>query len=807
LPEGAECDTKLKGVCGVGHEKCIQGVLSCVPDFGPGEKAELCNGLDDDCDGVIDNGILVKTFFKDDDKDGFGSDATASGCAPPEGYVEKGNDCVDTNPAINPGAAELCNEIDDNCNGQIDEGVQKPTWYKDNDGDGYGSTQQVVSCFQPAGFVPDAGDCVDANKNIYPGAPEICNEIDDDCDTVPDNGLPLVATYRDVDGDGFGSDKAVVKMDCLVNGTDAPPEYSLTNNDCDDSKSTVYPDAPELCDGVLNNCTVAANLPPDYSCPTQCAGTWPVPLGGGVGTVVAAQLDGDTDIELVVSQNGTTTVLNPNGSTLWTGAGAYYSYPVLADVNQDDTLDIVSPFGNKLNLLNGSTGAVIGSYSVATAGSYYGASAFDIDNDGNIDVLPTQNSSGPATIVRLSATGGLAGGVTLANAGGPFFLSNAAFWDHDGDGVSAAFLGGGNWSCSSNPATCQGRLHVFDKAGNLLYDPTTVGGPFTNENFPSTYSSEGMWPVVADFDHDGTPELAAQFSDGVYVFDKTGAKHPLSKTAAVGGVHYAPIDANGALTDGTLNRVGGPAVDIEGDGTYETFSQAAGGLSLTSRGKIAPGYPLPVKGYSPIVGDFNRDGALDIVWIGDNNSLNCQTLKPKTYANERILYSGGYGTVGANGIYPTQQHDPYEPNQPVGSPDPKTSTDPRKDFRAFTPWGMRLSFQSGGGNRHLVTAELGSKGDEDWYFFDNGYSQLDVLSHVPSRLGVTMDVYVYTPAAGGGWQYACEASGSSLYFHPTAVTGTCPVNLGQKGLLVRVRGIDPAKDFGPYPYSFTFIWK
>ncbi len=142
------------------------GVTSCGGDCNDTNPAiftgapEICDGLDNNCDGQVDEGVLV-TWYLDADNDGFGNPDTAvTGCsAPSEFYIVHDGDCNDLDPAINPDAIEACDAIDNNCDGQVDEGF-------DADGDG------VTTC---------AGDCNDGDSSIYPGAPDICDGIDSDC--------------------------------------------------------------------------------------------------------------------------------------------------------------------------------------------------------------------------------------------------------------------------------------------------------------------------------------------------------------------------------------------------------------------------------------------------------------------------------------------------------------------------------------------------------------------------------------------------------------------------------------------------
>ncbi len=176
--------------------------------------AEICNGIDDNCDGRIDEGF---------DQDG-------------DGYTTCTGDCNDFNAAVHPGAPEICNGVDDNCDGRIDEGF-------DQDGDGY------KTC---------TGDCNDANPAIHPGAVEICNGIDDNCNGIIDD--------RDMDGDGY-------------TGCGGP--------DCDDSNPAVHPGAVEICNGTDDNCNGLVDevdLDGDgYSgCTTDCNDTDPAIHPGAV---------------------------------------------------------------------------------------------------------------------------------------------------------------------------------------------------------------------------------------------------------------------------------------------------------------------------------------------------------------------------------------------------------------------------------------------------------------------------------------------------------------------------------------------
>jgi hypothetical protein len=106
-----------------------------------------------------------------------------------DGYTPATGDCDELHAAIHPGAHEVCNSIDDNCDGNIDEGVLLP-FYQDWDADGYGNPSYVCdACVAPAGYVVDATDCDDGDATISPGNTETCDGRDQDCDGLVDEDL------------------------------------------------------------------------------------------------------------------------------------------------------------------------------------------------------------------------------------------------------------------------------------------------------------------------------------------------------------------------------------------------------------------------------------------------------------------------------------------------------------------------------------------------------------------------------------------------------------------------------------------
>jgi hypothetical protein len=175
-----------------------------------------------------------------------------------DGVTESADDCDDTRADVAPGLPELCDARDNDCNSLADDSPVDPTvWYRDSDGDLYGdSTVATTACSAPAGFVAEGGDCDDTSATVFPGAPETCTPVDDNCDgdlQVPE-GTDAPLWYLDRDGDNFGDAASASAPSC-----EPPSGYVYDATDCDDRNASVRPRGVEVCDGVDNDCDDATD--------------------------------------------------------------------------------------------------------------------------------------------------------------------------------------------------------------------------------------------------------------------------------------------------------------------------------------------------------------------------------------------------------------------------------------------------------------------------------------------------------------------------------------------------------------------
>ena len=297
-----------EGPCRRGVETCQSSGPSTATWSGPwacsadhvGGQVEACNAVDDDCDGDTDEG-LATLHRVDTDGDDHWSELTpahpfcpdtqlgAPGAPPSEGWRPvselAGADCDDTDAEVHPGAADICNGRDDNCSGEVDEGLTEP-YRLDFDGDGYWFEQAPAQAFCEAGEVGEpgappsvewtpvadllGGDCNDTDTEVHPAASEVCNGADDNCDQVVDEGL-TVEHRKDFDGDLHWPPSEPPAHYCpgLAPTESGPPPFwvptaELLGEDCNDNDDQIYVDAPEDCDGTDSDCDgdpVAAGCP------------------------------------------------------------------------------------------------------------------------------------------------------------------------------------------------------------------------------------------------------------------------------------------------------------------------------------------------------------------------------------------------------------------------------------------------------------------------------------------------------------------------------------------------------------------
>ncbi len=700
---------------------------------------ELCDGLDNDCDGTIDEDTAMAEWYRDADRDGYGNqyDQIAA-CSQPVGYVADNTDCDDTIAAINPGATEVCNTYDDNCNGLIDESGDEGTWYYDADGDGSGDpTLSVSSCDKPVGYVLDGTDCNDADPAINPFATEVCNGIDDDCNGLIDD-TALTTFYYDGDHDGYG-DATLSTEAC-----DAPPDYVADGTDCDDTIYAINPGATEACNGVDDNCNGVIDESGD-------PGTWYADADGdGYGTIASsevscAQPDGyvldstdcddgnaainplaaevcdhiDNDCDGLTDEDGAFSTFYADtdgdgyGDPATTESSCYAAAGYVADnTDCDDTVNAVNPGATEV--CNGIDDNCDGRVDeTGGPGTWY----YDADGDGYGDgALTTLSCTQPAGYVIDGTDCDDASNATYPGAP-----------DECYDGIDEDCAGNDDFDCDSDG-----------------YDSTSYGGSDCND------ADATVNPAAAEIWYDGVD----QNCDGASDYDQDGDGYDASLDPD--GTGSDCNDADASIYPGAYEGTS-TAIDNNCDGRAEAAPTASASYSSATGLQTCKYLTLDGSHSSDLDGD-----ALSYSWgvssVPGGSSVDTSDLNTATSMSPDIFidnYPGNYTFTlfvtdsGGESSYPVSETVPIVARTTNSPPVANDGTDQSYSANtACTSLGYgAYSCPNCGSNNFRVTASVSDADNELTTF---SWSVLAGSASLSSTTATTTSVTVTsgTPSYG-----------------------------------------------------------
>ena len=465
------------------------------------EAQEICNDADDDCNGLVDDDpVDGDAYLVDGDSDGFGSTVTVRACQEPTGTPDEGGDCDDANSAINPAATEVCDALDNDCDGVVDEG--EGFWFIDADDDGYGTGEGIESCDPIDGRAPYDGDCNDDDDAIFPSADEYCNEVDDDCDGQTDEAgaVDVLTWYLDGDNDGYGQ-STVTTQGCTL-----PSGFSGEGGDCDDQVALVYPGSHTLevpFDGIDTDCD--GN---DFCTDLDCD-AWP-------DIVVTSTYDDSFELESSIYWGGATGY----SSTDVTDLPTYGAFSVeSADLDQNGYPDLVfSGFGfdatssdASIVYYNSATGFTTSEFLASNGAT--DVCIEDLDQNGWDDVVLVgwvdDNDHKTRSYVHYNGPNGFYDSDELGHRGSYHCLLE----DVDADGYTDLIIG--ELTREANPSsawTDEQRVRLYWGDGQSYGDDV--------QDFVATGPRKGL---VEDLDGDSAPDLVfAEFYNGIdYNIDST----------------------------------------------------------------------------------------------------------------------------------------------------------------------------------------------------------------------------------------------------------------------------------------------
>ncbi len=718
---------------------------------------EACNGLDDNCNGQVDE-WTYDTCYRDRDRDGWGSLETLASCDCPDGWVPVAGDCNDANSAFHPVAPEVCDGLDQDCDGVADDGLPTITVFLDGDGDGFAAATapSVEACSVPFGFA-----------------------------------LP-----RDANGDG------------------------ALDWDCDDSDIAVFPGAVETCNGRDDDCDGVTDRLCFTPCPGEWP--FRLRFAQGNFEARPADLDGDGYFEVIVQDHLGFAILDDRGRALYEHSAPEPNYSRAAAVLADlDDFDQFGPGTQTLEVLTGNGGlprfyrleddrtvtVFEGTTSVFDASRFMAA---DLGRDGVVEFFTgTWCAAGAAVqVFRFDRSTGQIGLVqSIADPDGKCeYGDGRALTDLDGDGVLELLLGNG-FDKPSDPKQWGGRIHAFrftdldSLQTEPLCDLTECFSTALPDLYPARVSDllrfedrlgiavvhfEAAVPGVEnpsrwfwhEFSLDGTPLGQTEFQ----VPPGIGYPTDVDDDGVVEFHHAVPTvglwDLDG---DGIPEEVGADGTDLfvgRWDPTARTFIEWT--PSRTSVSVV----PVEVRA----VWDLGADGRADVLAADADGRVFCRSLGAKSWNPRTSL------PPHLPWYLRTYQWDNLEPNDGKD-----VDGDGLPDRVAYVPSALT--------RKGAFYSYLSSEHDQDAFLVNTGWNGAICLTAPPGR-DYALDVFSFAdkwnneshaPVADGKpdglvWTDTTGAGGA-VCFHGTFVT---PYRTGEYRFIARVRSVAGASPHRPY---------